>query len=184
MFGKVSFLGWCENATLNFSDDYEHLQLSKNRDRLKIHFEERDHERTIRYTYRFHIMINFFHDSKPKNSSGTLKLQARYLQGNKTLSLSAINWDKSEMCSSDKTFVEKESNETFDSSLLVWINAAGQLNVVQDGKKASLTCLIGPWSDPIKIKVTGINMRPTSPVKKTLDDLFDIRYEVDQIISE
>ena len=119
-----------------------------------------------------------FFGSASGRSSGTLKLRARYLSGNKTLSLSAINWNKNESCSTRAPRLSEKVR------LVVWINAAGKLNVVFDGTKVDLECLMGPWSDPVKIKVTGIDYLTPSEKGLPPDKLFDIHYKIEQIIRE
>ena len=47
-----------------------------------------------------------------------------------------------------------------------------------DGKRADLKCWLGPWSDPVRIRVTAIDMMQSG---QKSDELFNIRYKIDQI---
>ena len=119
--------------------------------------------------------MDFFNGSASGSSSGTLKLRYRYLDGEKNISLSAINWNKNEGCSTE---AHRASGQV---RLVVWINTAGQLNIVLNKTKVELKCLVGPWSNHVKINVTGINLKWS---EKGPDELFDIHYEIEQIIRE
>ena len=61
------------------------------------------------------------------------------------------------------------------------IDTAGQLNVFLDGERADLKCLVGRWSHPVKIKITGLDMKAS---ETKAEELFEIHYEIDQITSE
>ncbi|KAL5247785.1 hypothetical protein ACHWQZ_G019617 [Mnemiopsis leidyi] len=160
------------------SDEYS--TLFKNRDLLRIYIQEKKHGPLPQY--RFHINVDFYNASSPENSLGTLKLKARYFGSeklkDKELSLSVINWNMSQRCSTKSNFVEAANGDKIDSQMLVWFNAAGQLNVHLDGKRADLKCWFGPWSDPVRIRVTAIDMMQSG---QKSDELFNIRYKIDQI---
>ena len=129
--------------------------------------------------YRFHIIVNFFDALKLEDSIGVLKLQIRHLEKDKKeMFLTAVNWETSKRCSTvgnTANIVDKN----IDSELLVWINRAGQMNVVLDSQKADLKCWTNPWFDPVKIRVTGLDMIGWKAEQAAkLDDFFDIRYEI------
>ena len=160
------------------SDEYSELASDGNHLKIKIR-EKNNREDESPNKYRFHIIVNFFNALKPKDSIGVLKLQIRDLEEDKKeMFLTAVNWKTSKRCSTAGNTLNTV-DKNINSELLVWINRAGQMNVVLDGQKADLECWTNPWSDPVKIRVTGLDMigwKAEHTAK--LDDFFDIRYEI------
>ena len=158
----------------------EYSELTRDDNYLKIQIQEKNYrEEDSLDQYRFHIIVNFFDSLNPGNSLGILKLQIRHLEEDKKeMFLTAINWETSKRCSTAGNTV-KTVGEKINSELLVRINGAGQINVVLDGEQADLECWTRPWSDPVKIRVTGLDMRGwNSENEEKLDDLFEIRYDI------
>ena len=151
---------------------------------MRIYIQEKDDQtREPLQKYRYHINVDFFDALKPVNSIGVLKLQIRSLikTGEKEMFLSAVNWTTSQRCSTEGNIKKFLKNKKINSELVLSRDTAGQLNVVLDGKKVDLECLVGPWSHPVKIKVTGLDMKAS---KTKVEDLFEIHYKIDQATSE
>ncbi|KAL5264437.1 hypothetical protein ACHWQZ_G005507 [Mnemiopsis leidyi] len=178
---------WHSNVTLKPLEDlfdirYEILyqvqiecaELTEDRRFLKINIKEKNHFGSASVPqYRFHINVDFYNGSNPGNSLGFLKLQ---IKKGKDLSLTAVNWVTSERCSTDGDVVNNNS----DSELMVWINSTGQINVHLDGNRADMgNCWKDPWFGPVRIRVTGIDMKRWNAAEKTkLKDMFDIHYKI------
>ena len=153
---------------------------------LKVHIKEKDHGE-MRPRFRFYINLDFFEGSEPNHSLLALKLHGHnFKKGRlKEMSLSAVNWKIAERCSDRENLVEIGAEEKVESNLIVWINHEGELNVILEGKRVALKCLVGPWSDPMKIKVSGVDMRRWNATRETkFEDIFNIRYEIDNFMSK
>ena len=159
----------------------EYSELTRDGKYLKIKIQEKNYtcrEDDSLNKYRIHIMVNLFDSLRPGDSLGVLKLQIRHLEvDEREMFLTAINWETSKKCSTAGNTVNVD--EKINSELFVWINRAGQMNVVLDGEKADLECWTDPWSYPVKIRVTGLDMRGWNVGdEEKLDDLFEIRYDI------
>ena len=184
----MQYLLLLNHRSLPLSDD--HSLLYKSNECLKIHIKEKDHGE-MRPRFRFYVNLDFFESSEPKYSLLTLKLHGHNYKKDKIrgrlkeMSLSAVNWKIPERCLDRENLVEIGAEDKVESNLIVWINHEGELNVILDGNRVILKCLVGPWSDSMKIKVSGVDMRRWNATRETkFEDIFKIRYEIDKFLSK
>ena len=164
----------------------------KNHERLVVMVMEKNEQiatETSKIFFSFEVNIDLFSLAPMSQiSMGTIKLQGWHFRNTeKEFRLVYINWNET---NSKRCLFTRDTNKMHTANgfstplkLMIWISAAGQLNVIMNGNQMESNCYDINMSsaDGIRFSVALLDMKPYD---RTTNKLFDIFYEINDVMSK